>query len=39
MILSKIKHQILRFTKDSKDFEVMDFAIGNNFVTSELEFR
>ena len=39
MILSKIKHQILRFTKDSKDSEVLHFAIENNSVTSELEFR
>ena len=28
-----------RFTKDSKDSEVLHFAIENNSVTSELEFR
>ena len=35
MILSKIIHQILRFTKDSKDSEVLHFAIENKPVTGE----
>ena len=35
MILSKINHQILRFTKDSKDSKVLHFAIENKPVTGK----